>query len=452
MTNPWGGFRAVLGAVGLVIGLASTAPARDLEEILKDKGVITAEEAKEIQSAPASKPPAVPSLPAWVGWITPFGDVRVRNESFFRKGDDDRIRQRFRLRFGLKVKPSDELEIGFKLVSGAANDPISNNQTFTDNFTFKNINIANAYAKLSPSKSIGLDRPWLTLTGGKFDLPLYSPPTPVGLVFDRDLTPEGFAERLTLVDSKEGFARSLVLNLGQWILQENSTTGEAAIYAFQATGSFAIGEALWNVGVADYKYVKASSIAVARNRNTSLNVTNTATLSDGTVVGGRPIDPTRFGPNKDGLDAEGKPITIRKFASEFNDLNAGTDLLIPTGVKKWPVRFFFDYVKNTEASTSEDQGFDGGATIGSTKDSGDAWFTYAYQRLETDAVISAFTESDFGRDGGTNTKAHILQIGYVFTSNLSAQSTAYIDKPVKNVGGRSDETDYRWQVDLLAKF
>ena len=51
--------------------------------------------------------------------------------------------------------------------------------------------------------------------------------------------------------------------------------------------------------------------------------------------------------------------------------------------------------------------------IGNNKDQGDYFFTYAYQYLETDAVISAFSDSDFGRNGGTNTKAHILQTGYV---------------------------------------
>src|SRR5258705_13307165 len=121
----WNSSTKRLIATALWLGLATAAPARELEEILKEKGVITSEEAKESQSAPGEKPAAAPTLPAWVGWITPFGDVRIRNEAFFRKGDDDRIRERFRLRFGFKVKPSDELELGFKLVSGNSNDPIS---------------------------------------------------------------------------------------------------------------------------------------------------------------------------------------------------------------------------------------------------------------------------------------------------------------------------------------
>lgn len=443
---------------------ASAAAARDLSEILQDKGVISTEEAKEAGGAKTAEPTAAPAvtLPEWLSTITPFGDVRVRNETFFRDGDPDRNRDRFRLRVGARVAVNQETEIGFKLVSGTANDPISNNVTASDTFTFKNINIGNAYLKVVPAQSVGLDRPWLTLMAGKFDVPLYRIPGPAQPVFDGDLTPEGFFESLKLVERKDGLLRGFALHLGQWIFQENSSTGEGAVYAFQGLANLALGDAPWNVAVGDYKFTKASTIAVARNKNTSLNVTNTVTLSDGTVVGGRPVDPTKLGPKKDGfaaptVDADGnvvpgKPITIVKYNNEFNELDVGTDLLVPTGLKKFPVRFFFDFVKNTDASTGDDQGFQGGATIGASKDAGDLWLTYAYERLETDAVISAFSESDFGHDGGTNTKAHILQAGCVLSKNLSLLSTSYFDEPIRDVAGRSSKLDVRWQVDVLAKF
>jgi hypothetical protein len=435
-----------------VFALAGVAGARDLSEILQDKGVLSDEEAKE--SRDTKKTVAAGStatLPDWISRITPFGDVRIRNEAFFRSGDADRNRDRFRLRFGAKVAVNDETEVGFKLASGAAGDPISNNQTFTDTFSFKSIDIANAYIKLAPAQSLGLDRQWLTVTGGKFDIPLYTPPVPAAPVFDKDLTPEGFYESLKAVESKDGFVRGLALNLGQWIFEENSNTGEAALYAFQGVGSFALGDVLWNVGVGDYHYVDPSSIAVARNKNSSLNITNNVTLSDGTVVGGRPIDPTKFGPNQDGLDAAGKPITIKKLDSRFNDLDFATDVVVPTGAPSWPIKIFFQFVKNTEAS-SDDVGYEAGAGIGASKDLGDVSFTYAFERLETDAVVSAFSESDLGHDGGTNTQAHIVQLGYVLLKNLSILSTAYFDKPVDAVPGRNANRDVRWQVDMIAKF
>ena len=111
----------------------------------------------------------------------------------------------------------------------------------------------------------------------------------------------------------------------------------------------------------------------------------------------------------------------------------------------------FQYVKNTEAS-SDDTGYEAGAGIGANKDPGDVAFTYAYEHLETDAVISAFSESDFGHDGGTNTEAHIVQLSYVLWKNLTFLSTAYFDEPIDEVKGRNANRDVRWQVDVIGKF
>ncbi len=154
----------------------------------------------------------------------------------------------------------------------------------------------------------------------------------------------------------------------------------------------------------------------------------------------------------DGKDASGKPIAITGFVSRFNVLNLGGDTTIDTGMSHWPLKVFGDYAKNTEAKGGDDTGFQVGAGFGSAKDPGDLNFSYAYQRLETDAVVSAFTDSDFGHDGGTNTKGHILQVNYVLRKGLLFTSTAWIDEPIRNVSGRNSNTDYRWQVDLLAKF
>jgi hypothetical protein len=129
------------------------------------------------------------------------------------------------------------------------------------------------------------------------------------------------------------------------------------------------------------------------------------------------------------------------------------DLLIPTGLPKWPVRLYGDYVINTDARDSlPNQGYEGGFTFGLSRDPCDAWFSYAYERLETDAVVSAFTNSDTGPIGGTNVKGHVLQAGYVLTKNLSLLSTAWITEPVDDTGISNTNTAYRWQVDVVGKF
>ncbi len=75
-----------------------------------------------------------------------------------------------------------------------------------------------------------------------------------------------------------------------------------------------------------------------------------------------------------------------------------------------------------------------------SKDPCDLCFSYAYEHLDTDAVVSAFTNSDTGPIGGTNVKGHILQAGYVLTKNLSLLSTAWITEPVDDVPGHQTRT------------
>ncbi len=163
------------------------------------------------------------------------------------------------------------------------------------------------------------------------------------------------------------------------------------------------------VAPADYYYVDPSSIAVARNSNSNLNIQNCVQLSDKEVICGRNVNPSTAGPNKNGLTSPvvdpvtgevitpAKPITITRYINPFNDVDIPMDMLIPTPWERWPVRLFGDYVINVAADTfNADTGYQGGITFGRYKDPCDLFFTYAYESLDTDAVISAFSDSDFG--------------------------------------------------------
>lgn len=434
--------RAAWGAA-FAVALAVNAEARDLEQILKDKGVIDKGEAIEAQAAKeAASGGGAPVLPDWVSKVTLSGDVRVRNESFFLKDNPTRIRQRFRLRFGAKVKVNDETELGFRVASGPDGDPISNNLTMDDEFTFKELDITNAYIKLSPAGSFGWTRPYISVMGGKFDMPFYQS---TRMVFDGDLTPEGFFENFQLVQESEGVLRGLAINLGQWVVEESSSRTDGAIFAFQGLTNMNLGSGVFaNFGVADYLYHHEGRLARAFNSNTNLSISNNVEFRDGSVRGGRRLSALP-------RDDEDNPINIVTYESEFNVLQVNGDVTIATGMPAWPAKVFGDFVINTEAD-EDDTGFQFGAGIGNSKDPGDFNFTYAYQKLETDAVVSMFSDSDFGRDGGTNTEGHILQITYVFLKNVSFVSTAWLVEPIDSVSGRSDDMEKRWQVDVIAKF
>src|SRR5215204_2109309 len=92
----------------------------------------------------------------WLNRISFFGDIRVRHEGFYQDTIGARNRQRLRLRFGARIQISDELEGSVRLVSGDPNEIIANNQTLTDVFTRKPINIDNAYITIRPGKTLGL--------------------------------------------------------------------------------------------------------------------------------------------------------------------------------------------------------------------------------------------------------------------------------------------------------
>ena len=148
----------------------------------------------------------------------------MRHEGFYQDTIGARNRQRLRLRFGARVQVSDELEGGIRLVSGDPNEIIANNQTLTDVFTRKPINIDNAYITIRPGKTLGLEKPFFSITGGKFSVPFFRPRAIMGseLLFDEDLTPEGLAEEITLLEGKEGaVSAALSWPLGSGLLRNS---------------------------------------------------------------------------------------------------------------------------------------------------------------------------------------------------------------------------------------
>ena len=145
----------------------------------------------DVAKAKASK------VPDWLNSFTPFGDVRFRYEGFFNQPRlADQVvtannRLRVRARVGMRFAYSDEVAATFRLASGNINDPISTNQTLTGNFTPFSVNLDWAYLTLAPGKSFDIRPGLFTLNAGKFPNPMFK----VGeLVFDDDLSPEGFNE------------------------------------------------------------------------------------------------------------------------------------------------------------------------------------------------------------------------------------------------------------------
>ena len=93
-----------------------------------------------------------------------------------------------------------------------------------------------------------------------------------------------------------------------------------------------------------------------------------------------------------------------------------------------------------------------GAGIGQTKGPGDWALSAAWTRVETDSVLSMFTQSDFGRRGRTNVQGPIAKLDYILLPRLTLTAKGYfvnfIDKPKR----LPNSTVNRVQFDALFAF
>ncbi|MBT8092334.1 MAG: putative porin, partial [Gammaproteobacteria bacterium] len=126
--------------------------------------------------------PASAQEESWVDRIKFKGDVRLRHETIDEDGEEDRSRMRFRTRFGLSAKVTDDVKFVFQLATGG-NNPVSTNQTFDDGFSTKDIGVDLAYVDWKINDNV-------TFYGGKMKNPLFKAGG-VPLIWDGDLNPEG---------------------------------------------------------------------------------------------------------------------------------------------------------------------------------------------------------------------------------------------------------------------
>ncbi len=436
---------------GLVAGmvLLAAAPAAraavDVELLLDklvQKQVLTREEANELRTEMAeykdanTQQLAKEVVPKWVQSLTLSGDVRLRQENFWRdpvtqntsttdpasNSTHTRQRQRMRLRFGAKAKVNDQVEAGLRFSTGTALDPVSINQTMQNTFDKKALFVDQAYVKLSTAGTEWAQTLPATVWGGKFESPFYS----TGLVWDPDVTFEGTAVSVT---PKWG-PTDWFLTSGVFPIDEIATKGgDPVLYAGQVGTNWIVwpaqpGEWLSGLslkgGLAYYDYANMENTV-----DTFTNqLGNTGTYSGGTAPS----------------------FTLFRPANDFNEL----DLLAEANTQLWgqPLKLHADYVKNT-AVADNDKGFQLGAKLGKAERPG-AWeLAYYFQRLEPDAVFGLFADSDFG-EGGTNRWGNVYSASIGTLKNSLLKSTLFVTNEV--TGPTEDRAITRLQVDWVTKF
>lgn len=368
---------------------------------------------KEVVTQVAEK---IIPVPEWTTRIKLGGDFRLRYEADFFDGNGggfdtgngifvkpdkptelynstiDRHQLRIRARLNATAKVNDEVEVGIGLATGNTTNPVSTNATLGDSLNKKNFLLDLAYLKWTPLKS-------LTLWGGRFANPWVGS----DLVWDQDVNFDGVA-----FSYKPQLAPTLSMFLtgGAFPIQEiELSSHDKWLYAGQL-----------GVQYRDEKKLTATLAAAFYDFENTVGVANDPSQPNATDY----TAPLFQQKGNTLLDIDPSTTIKTAYAAEFRELNINGSL----DLGFWdPLRVVLmgDYVNNigydrawVNALTGHDvkketEGYQFGISVGypETRTLG-RWKVLAnYKHLEADAVMDAFTDSDFHL-GGTNAKGWII--------------------------------------------
>jgi hypothetical protein len=320
-------------------------------------------------------------------------------------GERDRLRLRARLGVNAKVTP--ELSTVLRLTTGSNTDPTSTSQTLGNTANKYNFALDRAYLRYHDDMNL----PWLTVTAGRMPNPWFS----TDLVWNENLSFEGVAVSIDPAAKSNAEWRPF-LGAGLFPIQEIELTRSNKapskwLYGAQAGLEWLKdNSARAKLGLAYYDF---------QNITGQLNPSATQTDYDQTAPAFRQKGNTLFNIRNDGG------------ATYLYGLAANYQLMNLTGVVDLnmydPVHVIgtADYVQNVGYSRSavlaktgsdlepQTTGYMVRLAVGMpTMLLRNDWqLSLAYRYLEADAVVDAFTDSDFHL-GGTNNKGYVVGMQY----------------------------------------
>ena len=401
----------------------------------------------------------VNAVPEWLDRLKWEGDFRLRYqgdmfadsnapEAFFQaigqsitNTTEDRQRERVRLRLGLNAKVTSGVDVGVRITSGNTTDPVSTNQTLGNTGNKYSLVLDRAFVKYAPIDG-------LSVSGGRIPNPFFG----TDLVWDDDLNFEGLAVKVEpWTDEKRAFKP--FLTAGAFPLQEieQSTSVKAQdkwLYAAQAGLEWVPNtSARFKAGVGYYHYSDSAGTANPALNQTQFNQTAPQFKQKGNSL---------FNIDNDGN------VNTNLFALA-PDYRIANLTLVADFANFFPIHVIgsFDWARNVgfdqaeilartgQSIEPETDGYQARLTIGYPKISErHEWQAFVgYRYLERDAVLDAFTDSDFHL-GGTNHKGFMIggQYGIYKNTWLSARWLSSDE-----ISGLPLSIDV-FQLDLNAKF
>ena len=367
------------------------------------------------------------AVPSWTRGLEWDGDVRTRLQlDRFADGNapqisitetnrtraltlanvsEDRERLRVRARIGLTATIDENWSAGVRLSTGSATEPLSANQTLGNFGNRYTVLIDRAYLRYRYGDSVNV-------IAGRFGNPWYG----TDLVWANDLSFDGVAAQWTprINERIRGFATVAAMPVQEVELSSaDKWLFGAQIGAALASAPGGVGARL---GLGYYSYTKLQGVPspAGSSRN---EFTAPAFAQKGNTYYNISSDPNR---------------PLLGLAAEYQLLNLTGQVDFSAFAGK-RVTVIGDYVRNLgfdRKAVSARVGTDVQAQTkgyqvrvvlgdGELKKRGD-WQTFAaFKRVERDAVLDAFTDSDF-RLGGTDAKGYIIGASYGLAKNTAA--------------------------------
>ncbi len=399
-----------LGALSFA-GLVQAGEIDILVEKLVEKGVLSYGEAQTILTETQEEvrkdmirgtSPIAKSLPSWIRTMKLKGDLRLRYQYEDKSSGEDRHRTRMRFRLGMESKVNDKVKVAAGLATGGS-DPRSTNETLDNTFDTPDIRLDYAYATYTPND-------WATIRAGKIKGMKSVIMRQSDLLWDGDINPEGAALAL----AKKAGDVTWMLNTGLFVLDESSSdTSDPYMFVIQPAVKAKLGGGVSVEAALAYYGFENVQDAMLDN-------------------------------------AEGGPtMTAAGYKYDFDSISPGFEIGFkkPLGGIVPFASIFGEYIHNTDPSENEN-GYLAGLKFGAKKikDQGDWQLKYMYRRLEQDAWLDTFPDSD-AYSGETDVKGHEVALAYGLGPNTELGFDYYYMEQIKGTGRKTI-----FQADWKMKF
>jgi hypothetical protein len=337
---------------------------------------------------------------AWAAKTQFKGDVRVRQETINIDGQtnsQDKDRQRIRARLGAYTEINPQVSTGIRIATGGSSDARSTNQDLDGYFVKKDLWLDLGYIDYAPTAVKNLH-----VIGGKMNQPWVS----MGdVIWDGDINPEGLASTYSI---PLGGKSELFGSAGYYTLKDN-IDGEGTQFRHDLS---------MTAGQLGAKFAPTDNLKV--------------------TVGGSVY---AFDNDKDSAALRVNGNTTNQFR-----LYEGFGQVDISGLGL-PLALYGQYVVNNDSTDDQDTAWLAGVK---TKVFGFG-LDYNYRDTQRNAVVGAFTDSDFA-NGTTGSRGHKIKVGYEIDKNFSVGATYFLTKADYAVASQRDADANTLQLDVEAKF